>query len=163
MKPPRIRLLGYVTGLAVYLVDGERVRNELDIDFTCGGNEAVYPNYVPKGEIWIDDVLGPLDQTATILHEIVERNLMLGKGWSYERAHDAASSRERPFRSILKRAQTKRLDLARVRAALATNIPKTAGKRHSREYPRTRAVGRQRKRRKVERDIERLVTPIMAR
>ena len=38
LEPPRIRRLGYVTGLPVYLVSGERVRNDIDIDFTQGGN-----------------------------------------------------------------------------------------------------------------------------
>jgi hypothetical protein len=43
LKPPRLRLLGRAGSLAIYLVDGERVRNEIDIDFVNGGNGAVYP------------------------------------------------------------------------------------------------------------------------
>ena len=40
LESPRIRRLGHVTGLPVYLVSGEQVRNQIDIDFTQGGNEA---------------------------------------------------------------------------------------------------------------------------
>ena len=60
MKSPRIRLLGRVTGVPVYLVDGEKIRNEADgerIEFTSGGHGYVYPHFIPKGEIWIDDKL----------------------------------------------------------------------------------------------------------
>lgn len=119
LKTPRLKKLGYVGGLVVYLVDGEYVRNNLDIDFVCGGNEAVYPNYVPKNEIWIDDALSPLDRTATLLHEIVERNLMVNKGWSYERAHDAASTAERPFRKQLQKIRPRTIDLPLVELELA--------------------------------------------
>ena len=145
MKSPRLRMLGFVAGLSVYLVDGEKVRNQLDIDFTCGGNEAVYPNYVPKGEIWIDNVLRPLDATATLLHEIVERNLMVNKGWSYERAHDAASAREKPFRRELARDRPAKIDLARAEKVLLTKAPPAERKVVHREYPKVRAVGKRRK------------------
>ncbi len=89
LPPPRIRYLGKVAGLAIYLVSGVDVRNNTDIDFTCGGNEAVYPSYVPPGEIWLDDAAGPLDRTATALHEIVERDQMMRFGKSYDDAHGA--------------------------------------------------------------------------
>jgi len=156
MKPPRLRLLGQVTGLVVYLVDGEHVRNELDLDFTAGGNEAIYPNYVPKGEIWIDDALSALDRTATVLHEIVERNLMLGKGWSYDRAHDAASAAERPFRKDLQRKPPRGTDLARVTLALPVTDPKKALAKgpHEREQPKARAVGRRRTKAQLERECQ---------
>jgi len=99
---PRRRLLGRGEGLSVYLVDGEYVRNELDIDFVNGGNGAVYPHYIPLDEIWIDDAQHALDRTATALHELVERDLMLHHGRSYDTAHDLANMYERPFRQRLK-------------------------------------------------------------
>ncbi len=119
LKIPRLKKLGHVGGMVAYLVDGEYVRNKIDLDFTCGGNEAVYPNYVPKNEIWIDDALSALDRTATLLHEIVERNLMVNKGWTYDRAHDAASAAERPFRKELQAKRPKSIDLPIVEAQLA--------------------------------------------
>jgi len=99
LRPPRVRRVGRIGRLTIYLVSGVAVRNQLDIDFTQGGNEAIYPSYVPAGEIWIDAVLGPRDRAATILHEMVERHLMIRHGQDYDHAHDVASARERVFRT----------------------------------------------------------------
>ena len=118
VNPPRLRRLGYVTGLPVYLVSGEQVRNEIDLDFTQGGNEAAYPNYVPAGEIWIDDAMHVIDRIATIFHEIVERNLMLYGGVDYDDAHDTALEREREFRKVLAIKRPASTDLRLVTAAL---------------------------------------------
>ena len=118
LEPPRLRRLGYVTGLPVYLVSGEQVRNQIDIDFTQGGNEAAYPCYVPAGEIWIDDAMHALDRIATIFHEIIERNLVLYGGIDYDRAHDVACKREVAFRKELARTRPSSTDLRLVTAAL---------------------------------------------
>lgn len=153
LKYPRTCYLGNITGLAIYVVDGEHVRNEIDLDFTQGGNNAVYPNYVPRGEIWIDDVLGTLDRTATLLHEIVELNLMTSKGWGYDRAHDAASAAERPFRRELMKNPPRTTDLARVSMALLKQPSTAAVAKHDREYPRVAAVGKRRKSAKLAREV----------
>ena len=117
-EPPRIRRLGYVTGLPVYLVSGEQVRNQIDIDFTQGGNEAAYPGYVPAGEIWIDDAMHALDRIATVFHEIIERNLVLYGGLDYDRAHDIACKREIEFRKVLAQKRPASTDLRLVSTAL---------------------------------------------
>lgn len=113
----RIRRLGRLNDLDIWLVDGERIRNEIDIDFTCGGHHLVYPWYVPATDVFIDDALGPLDRTATLLHELVEHSLMDGRGWGYDRAHDAASTAEAPFRARLARRRQTAIDLTAVRRA----------------------------------------------
>ena len=123
LASPRLKSLGRCAGLSVYVVDGERVRNELDIDFTCGGNEAIYPTYVPRGEIWIDNVLRPLDATATCFHEIVERDLMMRLGWGYDRAHDAASECEMILRKDLQMRRPTGCDLRRVEIAFRACEP----------------------------------------
>lgn len=115
-RPPRLHLLGRVDGVQIYLVSGERVRDEIDVDFTEGGNDAVY-TYVPAGEVWIDDAAHALDRTATALHELVERDLMLRRGLSYDEAHDAANERERALRRDLVRRRPARFDLDRVAGA----------------------------------------------
>jgi hypothetical protein len=96
MKPPRVKNLGRVAGLTVWQVNGELVRRT-EIEFTMGGNEAAYPRMVPHGEIWIDDVLGPVDAMATCLHEIIELDLM-SEGMSYGKAHEVAGKYESEFR-----------------------------------------------------------------
>lgn len=118
LNPPRLRRLGYVTGLPVYLVSGEQVRNDIDIDFTQGGNAAAYPGYIPADEIWIDDAMHSLDRTATIFHEIVELNLVLYGGIDYDEAHDIACKREIEFRKVLVRKRPTSTDLRLVTAAL---------------------------------------------
>jgi len=114
LRPPRLRRLGKLAGLTIYLVSGEQVRNKSDIDFTQGGNEAIYPTYVPVGEIWVDDAMHALDRSATILHEMVERDLMLHHGMDYDHAHEVASSRERVLRKELARNPSSKVDLRRV-------------------------------------------------
>lgn len=118
LESPRIKHLGFVTGLPVYLVSGEKVRNEIDIDFTQGGNEAAYPGYVPAREIWIDDAMHALDRIATIFHEIIERNLVLHGGMNYDSAHEIACKREIAFRKELARKKPASTDLRIVTAAL---------------------------------------------
>lgn len=124
LQPPRIRYLGKVAGLSVYLVSGVQVRNRIDIDFTCGGNEAVYPSYVPPDEIWLDDAAGPLDRTATCLHEIVERDQMMRFGKDYNDAHEVASATERPFRRELAKSPPRAYDGKRVAAAYRAYLRK---------------------------------------
>jgi hypothetical protein len=136
---PRLRLLGTVAGLPIYLVSGEEVRNKTDIDFTCGGNDGVYPFYVPAGEIWIDDALHGLDRTATALHEMVERDLMVRHGMAYDPAHEIASSYEAPFRRELARARVTAFDVSRLEVAYRNFLrdrPKGGPVRHARQIQR---------------------------
>jgi hypothetical protein len=122
LRAPRLRLLGYVQSgrdaLPVYLVSGELVRNTIDIDFTQGGNEAAYPSYVPKREIWIDDAMHTLDRIATTFHEITERNMVLYQGIDYDRAHDIACQREIVLRRDLRLHPPRAFDVRLVARAL---------------------------------------------
>jgi hypothetical protein len=133
LASPRLRLLGRAEDLSIYLVDGEKVRDDIDVDFVNGGNEAVYPAYVPSGEIWIDDAQHPIDRTATALHELVERDLMLHHGMSYEAAHDAANARERVLRRDLARYRPERFDAGRVAAAYRAYLGETSTHKKSKQ------------------------------
>jgi hypothetical protein len=116
-KGIRRRRLGRLRGHIVWLVDGERVRNELHCDFTCGGSDARYA-YCAKNEIWIDDCLGPLDATATLLHEYIECEFMKREGMTYEQAHDIATAHEVAFREKLVAERPKRVNVKRVEREL---------------------------------------------
>lgn len=94
------KLEGRVGSYQVYSVDGSRVRAQVDIDFVAGGNAGRY-KYVPLDEIWVEHIYEPVDFAATLLHEIVEADLMLKSGQSYDQAHETASRREAPFRRSL--------------------------------------------------------------
>jgi hypothetical protein len=78
------------SGVAVWLVDGRLVRSVFDIDFTAGGHDYVY-EFVPEGEVWIDNDIDEKERGYVLVHELHERNRMAA-GWPYSKAH-ADSSR----------------------------------------------------------------------
>jgi len=80
------------TGVTVWIVDGRLVRSVFDVDFTEGGHDHVY-EFVPPGEVWIDNDVSDAERPYVLLHELHERNLM-AKGWDYDRAHADASRLE---------------------------------------------------------------------
>lgn len=91
--------LQYENALAtVYLVDGEYVRNNMDVNFTEGGHYAVY-DFIPEGEIWIDFDVTPSEVKFVIVHETIELYLMLEKDFEYDDAHDEANTVERMLRT----------------------------------------------------------------
>jgi hypothetical protein len=79
-------------GVAVWIVNGRLVRSAFDIEFTEGGHDRVY-DYVPAGEVWIDNDLSPSERPYVLLHELHERTLMIA-GATYESAHAAADTVE---------------------------------------------------------------------
>jgi hypothetical protein len=86
------KLKSYSKGVDVWIVNGEMVRDLFYIDFTEGGHDLVY-DFVPNGEVWIDDDIGPKERKYIIFHEIFERCLMIN-GKNYNEAHKAASCSE---------------------------------------------------------------------
>jgi len=79
-------------GIEIWLVNGDFVRSNFDIEFTEGGHGLVY-GFIPKDEIWIDDDLTKNERAYVIIHEFFERDLMK-KGMGYENAHKEASELE---------------------------------------------------------------------
>jgi hypothetical protein len=77
-------------GIRVWIVNGRLVRSAFDIDFTAGGHDHVY-EFVPTGEVWIDDAIEENERGFVLLHELHECNRM-EKGMPYSQAH-AESSR----------------------------------------------------------------------
>jgi len=77
-------------GVSVWIVNGRLVRSVFDIDFTAGGHDHVY-EFVPYGEVWVDDAIEEKERGVVLLHELHERNRMAA-GWPYSKAH-AESSR----------------------------------------------------------------------
>jgi hypothetical protein len=73
------------SGVAVWIVNGRLVRSGFDVEFTEGGHDRVY-DYVPAGEVWIDNDLSPAERPYVLLHELHERTLMI-QGATYESAH----------------------------------------------------------------------------
>jgi hypothetical protein len=81
-----------------YIVNGQEVREEIDIDWCEGGNWLRY-TYQPDGEIWIGT--GHVREALPVLlHELVEvayatqHNLDITKDDGYLQAHTEANKEE---------------------------------------------------------------------
>jgi hypothetical protein len=82
------KLLGVLDdGTRVYQVNGGYIRNKFDYDFLLGGHGYIYPQFIPRDEIWVEYNADWRDEYAIIAHEITEYRLMRYKHWSYKRAH----------------------------------------------------------------------------
>lgn len=82
--------------LHVYLVYGEFVRDLYLVGYSEGGHDLVY-SFIPRGEVWIEEVLHPSERKFIILHELHERYLM-SEGKDYPNAHKGATIIEDHFR-----------------------------------------------------------------
>ena len=97
----KLSVYGSILGMTIWAVDGEIVRNEIDIDFTTGGNPARY-RYIPNNEIWIESTLKPKDFASVVMHESFEYIMMKYYGLSYDDAHDKANGFEWRIRQSIK-------------------------------------------------------------
>lgn len=82
--------------VSVYLVYGEFVRDFYLVEYAEGGHDLVY-SFIPKGEVWIEEILHPSEQKFIVLHELHERFLM-SQGKDYPHAHKGATIIEDHFR-----------------------------------------------------------------
>ncbi len=90
---PRIKKLKNYHGFKVYSVNGELIRDKIDIDFIMGGNGSRYV-YIPLNEIWVEKPYSKgKELNYVLLHEYIELNLMK-HGMNYSEAHDLASAKE---------------------------------------------------------------------
>jgi hypothetical protein len=80
----------------VKVVNGTKVRNTQNIDFTMGGHNKRY-SFIPRNEIWLEDTLKPKEKRLVLLHELHELGNML-KGKGYEEAHKLANRIEGYYR-----------------------------------------------------------------
>ena len=84
----------YKQAVDVYIVDGDWVRSNINVDYVEGGHEAVY-DYITKGEIWVEDMEDKKEMWFNFQHELYERSLMIANPkMSYDTAHDKAVQRE---------------------------------------------------------------------
>lgn len=96
-----LSVYGSILGMIIWAVDGEMVRNEIDIDFTTGGNPSRY-RYVPNNEIWVESTLKLNDFAAVVMHETFEYILMRYYKLSYDDAHDKSNIFEWKIRQTIK-------------------------------------------------------------
>jgi len=101
-KNPKLKLLKIIKvhdiDVKVYLVSGGVVRVHLYPDFIEGGNWKRY-KFIPKDEIWIDNVVDPSEYDKEIDHEAYEAGKML-EGEGYDKAHNDALKNDRKGRHL---------------------------------------------------------------
>lgn len=87
----------------VFLVDGDKIRVETNMDFVSGNNSEESPDYVVDlnggdcGAIYLDDKTTPDQWIPNCYHEAKEYSLMCG-GMTYEKAHEQANEEEKMVR-----------------------------------------------------------------
>jgi len=90
--------LGMRQGQQVWIVDGDMIFSEIYPAFVMGGNDQRY-RFNPPNDVQIDDGIGIEELKYTLEHELLERDLMLKRGWTYTRAHNAALQLEKRLRT----------------------------------------------------------------
>jgi hypothetical protein len=105
----------------IFIVKGEVVRDLYKTDYVEGGHYYVY-NWIPKEEIWIENIVSQEEIPVIILHEFLERILMKYKKFQYVRAHVAASKVEFEHRGIFNKKDALSLTKSIVMSKLLRNI-----------------------------------------
>lgn len=91
------KFLSHYSGkVGIWLVDGKLVRDFFLLDYAEGGHDKVYL-FIPKNEIWIDEILPDEEIDFIVLHELHERFLM-SRGEKYSEAHKSATLVEDYYR-----------------------------------------------------------------
>jgi hypothetical protein len=104
---PYLRLLGRMDGVAIWRVDGQRVRDRWDVDFT-NGHHHYSRGYIPLDEIWLDrEARGAGEWRFWAGHALVERAEMAA-GAPYLVALRRANRAERALRRAVPPRPTRR-------------------------------------------------------
>lgn len=96
-RPPYLREFPSVAGMAVWLVNGQFVRDSLDIEFTNFGQHGAF-SFIPAGEFWLDQEHTPGESRFFLEHLTVEHRLM-AEGVDYDSALDRADDVEKALRA----------------------------------------------------------------
>ncbi|MBI5077201.1 hypothetical protein HZB94_02370 [Candidatus Falkowbacteria bacterium] len=92
--------------LKTKLVDGFKIRNTIDVDFSVIGGHEVYP-YIDKGEIWFDRAF--IKEREHFV-KLFEERTRLTKLYGYERAKEMLRTKVSPIgNKKLKKQEIKKL------------------------------------------------------
>ena len=81
----------------VYIVDGNYVRNHIDVYYELGAHYLVM-DYIPKEEIWLEDLKETEDMLFNLIHERYEIYLMEKNKMEYDDAHEKTMELEKKAR-----------------------------------------------------------------
>jgi hypothetical protein len=90
-------------GTEIYVVSGPYIRAHFYVDFVEGGHGYVY-KWIPKDEIWIEDMEDNIDEALNLSHEIYEYTLMkyVSTKKEYDKAHECSAN----FEGLVREAMT---------------------------------------------------------
>lgn len=88
----KIKKVGRRGNISIWIVDGKKIRSELDEEFTNFGQHFRY-KYIPKNEFWLDREASPNERIYFIDHLLVE-NKYMKEGATYEKATTIADAIE---------------------------------------------------------------------
>jgi hypothetical protein len=97
MKQPYLEEFTKVSGFTVWIVDGNYIRSNIDIEFTNFGQHLRF-DFIPANELWIDKEHAPGEGSFFIAHMLIENQLMK-QGMGYDEALDEADKVELEERS----------------------------------------------------------------
>src|SRR5262245_43836161 len=107
MRGIRLDRIDRVEGIDVYRVDGHRIRNRIDVDFT-NGHHHYSRRYVPLYEVWLDREGRAPEYRFWSQRQLFERDLM-ARGLTYLQAVRRAAIYERRLRSGGRRPRNVRM------------------------------------------------------
>ncbi len=90
--------IGKREGFTLWVVNSDRVCADLYPPFLMGGNDQRY-RFNPENEIWLDNYMCVDELETTLAHEVLERNLMRERGWTYDKAHESLRSLDTTIRN----------------------------------------------------------------
>lgn len=95
-----IKKIGRRGKIKIWRVDGAKVRQKLEIEFTNFGQHFRFP-FIPKYEFWIDREAAPNELPFFIEHLLTEWKMMKN-GFSFNAAAEAANRKEQAEREKTK-------------------------------------------------------------
>ena len=107
MRGIRLERINRVDGIDVYRVDGHRIRNRIDVDFT-NGHHHFSRQYVPLREVWLDREGRAPESRFWTQRQLFERELM-ARGLTYLQAVRRAAVYERRLRGPGQRSRRVRV------------------------------------------------------
>lgn len=92
-------LIDIAPDVKAFIVDGEHVRANIEVDFALGGHHY-YSKNIPENEIWLERTPSHRDLADILVHEYVERMYMKYSKVPYKTAHEYATSIENAIRHV---------------------------------------------------------------
>lgn len=89
LSPPYIKKLNTFKRVTIWQVDGNHIRNKIDVNFNNSGHHYNFP-FIPKNEIWIDKDFSSRNEEAILAKQSVMEHELIKSGLSDDEASNKA-------------------------------------------------------------------------